>query len=197
MRSFFITICLWLCLIPHGAACFKPGMIIIEKPPKSASTPFVEGVAECCEKMGGKVFHVCMVVDSNHVIESIRSKGVVKTPLKVFQKRTNGRIIRMELADESKVNDAIAYLWKHVGKPYNHSFSGNTQHAFTEEKFSCSDLIAAALMHAYEKPIVPLHKMAFASSYWNAYFEELGEEPGEWGTSPANFLTCDFLREVR
>jgi uncharacterized protein YycO len=152
--------------------------------------------------------HVAMVYsikgDKITVIEA-NSKGVVLSSLDTFldashDKNGNPMVIEERLKPQYQylIPKAISYAKTQLGKPYNVSFTPNT-----EKSFYCSSLIYSAFSSAnHGKPIFKTHGMNFndpqtgkIATAWQDYFKNLKVKvpQGLTGTNPGMLSRSDKL----
>ena len=144
-----------LCAYAQALYAFtlEPGDLLFSEEPCG---DFCDAIEQSTQTLPGiHINHVAIALNDHEVIEAIQS-GVTLTPLADFIQRSQLPhhpetiwVKRITAPYKTLIPSAVHFAYAQVGKPYNASFTDNT-----DNSFYCSQLITRSFYHAHHNQTV-------------------------------------------
>lgn len=202
MTKLLVSICMMISF-NVAAQSFRTGDFLFQNLDCGGLCDAIEAVTQ---GYNGQAFsHIGLVSiehDSIFVFEAV-SKGVVRTPLHEFTKRSKHPVVHARLKQEYQqlIPDAIAFSKLQLGKAYDDPF------LYDNGKYYCSELIYDAFTFANKGiPFFRLEPMTFKQPgtntffpVWVDYYKQLGIPipEGEPGINPGGISRSDKFDFIR
>ena len=192
---YFVTLILILCAYAQALYAFtlEPGDLLFSEEPCG---DFCDAIEQSTQTLPGiHINHVAIALNDHEVIEAIQS-GVTLTPLTDFIQRSQQPhhrktiwVKRITAPYKMLIPSAVHFAYEQVGKPYNASFTDDT-----DNSFYCSQLITKSFYHAnHDQTVFQLIPMNFNNlqthqpiTAWQKYFYQRHEAvpQGVLGSNP-------------